>query len=86
MAELRSAAKLRFEVGIARLDDEEIVQVVESWQSYRELPSPTLARSSDAVLVPCLQSDAAKDSIRSALSLFICGWIAVDKYTLLPTK
>lgn len=68
-AELRSAARLRFEVGVARLQDEEILEVVDSWQPY----------------LPSVQSAPVKGLIRSALSLFICGNIAIEKYSLLHT-
>ncbi|EKM49792.1 uncharacterized protein PHACADRAFT_265486 [Phanerochaete carnosa HHB-10118-sp] len=67
--EMRNSAWLRFDVGIARLLDEEILEVVDGWQ--RCLPS--------------LQSDSLKDSTRSAQALFICGNVAIEKYSLLPT-
>ncbi|GJE92636.1 WD40 repeat-like protein [Phanerochaete sordida] len=68
-AEVRSAARLRFEVGIARLQDEEILEVVDSWQSS----------------LPSLQLGPVTESTQSALALFICGNIAIEKYSLLHT-
>ncbi|KAJ3534487.1 hypothetical protein NM688_g7130 [Phlebia brevispora] len=67
--ELRNASRLRFEAGIVRLLDEEVVQLVENWQDS----------------LPSLQEGPFKDSTRSAMALFICGTVAIEKYTLLQT-
>ncbi|KAF7799424.1 hypothetical protein EIP86_010659 [Pleurotus ostreatoroseus] len=67
--ELRNASRLRFEAGIVRLLDEEVVQLVENWQNG----------------LPSLQEETSRDATRSAMSLFICGTVAIEKYTLLQT-
>lgn len=36
--------------------------------------------------VPCLQPPAARESMPAALSLFICGYLAAEKYSLFPTR
>ena len=37
-------------------------------------------------VVPILQHEQQRDSTQSSLALCICGFIAVDKYSLLPTR
>ncbi|EJF60945.1 WD40 repeat-like protein [Dichomitus squalens LYAD-421 SS1] len=69
-AEERQAARLLFDAGVARLSDQETADIVECWQQH----------------LPILQHEKQKDSTRSALALCVCGFIAVDKYSLLPTS
>jgi hypothetical protein len=38
------------------------------------------------IAVPCLQPDAEKESITSAIAVFICGSIAVEKYSFLSQR
>lgn len=37
-------------------------------------------------VVPCLQPTADRESLSAALSLFICGYIGAEKYSLLSTR
>ncbi|KAI0718156.1 WD40 repeat-like protein [Cerioporus squamosus] len=69
-AEVRQAARLLFDAGVARLSDQETAETVETWQQY----------------LPALQLEEERDWTQSALALCICGFIAVDKYSLLPTS
>ncbi|RPD74051.1 WD40 repeat-like protein [Lentinus tigrinus ALCF2SS1-7] len=68
--EVRQATRLLFDAGVARLSDQEATEIVETWQQY----------------LPTLQPVKEKDWTQSALALCICGFIAVDKYSLLPTS
>ncbi|KAI1788856.1 WD40 repeat-like protein [Ganoderma leucocontextum] len=69
-AEERQAARLLFDAGVARLSDPETTAIVEGWQQQ----------------LPALQIEKHRDSIQSALALCVCGFIAVEKYSLLPTS
>ncbi|OJT12977.1 WD repeat-containing protein 7 [Trametes pubescens] len=69
-AEVRQAVRLLLDAGVARLADSETTELVEAWQQY----------------LPVMRTDKEKDSPQSAKALCICGFIAVDKYTLLPTS
>lgn len=44
------------------------------------------SRSDVAILVPSVHTEGDRDDVRSALSLFMCGSVAVEKYTLLHTR
>jgi WD repeat-containing protein 7 len=39
-----------------------------------------------AVSVPCLQPDADREAMRAGLALFLCGYIASEKYTLFSAR
>ncbi|KIK98529.1 hypothetical protein PAXRUDRAFT_800852 [Paxillus rubicundulus Ve08.2h10] len=68
--ELRHAARVLFDAGIVRLSDEESVALVDAWQHH----------------LPSLQPSAEQDSKQSGLALFLCGYMAVEKYSLLSTS
>ncbi|RDX48877.1 WD40 repeat-like protein [Lentinus brumalis] len=68
--EVRQAARLLFDAGVARLSDQETAETVETWQQY----------------LPSLLPEKERECTQSALALCICGFIAVDKYSLLPTS
>ncbi|KIJ14943.1 hypothetical protein PAXINDRAFT_176598 [Paxillus involutus ATCC 200175] len=68
--ELRHAARILFDAGIVRLSDEESVALVDAWQHH----------------LPSLQPSAEQDSKQSGLALFLCGYMAVEKYSLLSTS
>ncbi|KAF7290909.1 WD-REPEATS-REGION domain-containing protein [Mycena chlorophos] len=68
--EVRQAARLLFDATISRLSDEETIQLTDHWQHY----------------LPCLQSTADRESLPSALALFLCGHVAAEKYSLLSTS
>jgi len=67
---LRQAARILFDAEISRLSDEEANTIVERWQHH----------------LPCLQPTADRESISAALALFLCGYIAAEKYSLLPAS
>ncbi|KAH9932736.1 WD40 repeat-like protein [Epithele typhae] len=66
-SEVRHTARLLFDAGVARLSDHETTEIMDNWQNY----------------LPTLRSEKEKESQQSALALCVCGFIAVDKYTLL---
>ncbi|KAI9066035.1 WD40 repeat-like protein [Trametes sanguinea] len=68
--EMRHAVRLLLETGVARLSDTETNRIVEAWQRF----------------LPSTQPERARNEIRFAEALCICGFIAVDKYSLLPTS
>lgn len=86
-AELRQAARILFDAGIARLSDEETIVLVEQWQHdcgiFIFIESIIFMISFP---VPCLQPDAQKELIPTAMSLFLCGYLATEKYSLLSTR
>jgi hypothetical protein len=41
---------------------------------------------SNMISVPCLQPPADRESISAALALFLCGYIAAEKYSLLSAR
>ncbi|KAL6301983.1 hypothetical protein BKA93DRAFT_436971 [Sparassis latifolia] len=69
-SELRHAYRVLFDAGVAQRSDAETIQMVEKWQSS----------------LPCLQLEADRESVSSAMALFICGFIAVEKYSFLTTS
>ncbi|KAI0365315.1 WD40 repeat-like protein [Pilatotrama ljubarskyi] len=69
-AEIRHALRLTFDAGVARLSDTEAAEIVEMWQQY----------------LPSARVEKEREMPQSAKALCICGFIAVDKYTLLPTS
>lgn len=68
--DVRQAAKTLFDAGIVRLSDEESNAFVDAWQHH----------------LPCLQPSIEKESAKSSLALFICGYMAAEKYSLLSTS
>ncbi|KAJ7068638.1 hypothetical protein C8F01DRAFT_1118822 [Mycena amicta] len=68
--EVRQAARMLFDASIARLSDEETIELADHWQHF----------------LPCLQSTADRESLPAALSLFLCGHIAAEKYSLLSSN
>ncbi|KAG2752664.1 hypothetical protein P692DRAFT_20951730 [Suillus brevipes Sb2] len=68
--DVRQAAKTLFDAGIVRLSDEESITLVDAWQHH----------------LPCLQPSMEKESAKSSLALFICGYMAAEKYSLLSTS
>lgn len=68
--DVRQAAKALFDAGIVRLSDEESIALVDAWQHH----------------LPCLQPSIEKESAKSSLALFICGYMAAEKYSLLSTS
>ncbi|KAL7279647.1 hypothetical protein ACG7TL_006053 [Trametes sanguinea] len=70
IAEMRHAVRLLLETGVARLSDAETHQIVEAWQRF----------------LPSTKPERERNEARFAEALCICGFIAVDKYSLLPTS
>ncbi|KAI0763531.1 WD40 repeat-like protein [Trametes elegans] len=68
-ADVRHAVRLLLDAGVARLSDQETAELVEAWQQY----------------LPSVRVEKEKDLPQSAKALCICGFVAVDKYSLLPT-
>ncbi|KAF8627389.1 hypothetical protein AX17_006204 [Amanita inopinata Kibby_2008] len=68
-AELRQSCRVVFDASIVRLSDDEANILVEQWQH----------------LLPCLHMNIEKESITSALALYLCGYLAVDKYSIMST-
>ncbi|EGN97892.1 hypothetical protein SERLA73DRAFT_55174 [Serpula lacrymans var. lacrymans S7.3] len=68
--EIKQAARLLFDAGVTRLSDEENMSLVDAWQHH----------------LPCLQPTADKESARAALALFVCGFMAIEKYSLMSTS
>ncbi|EPQ54828.1 WD40 repeat-like protein [Gloeophyllum trabeum ATCC 11539] len=66
-SELRAAIHLLFDAGLACLSDEETNRIIDTWQ-------PSL---------PYLQPEERRLSHTAAMALFLCGYIAVSKYSLL---
>ncbi|KAF9071140.1 WD40-repeat-containing domain protein [Rhodocollybia butyracea] len=69
-SELRHSARLLFDAAIVRLSDEDTSAIVDEWQHE----------------LPCLQPTADKESALAALALFLCGYLAADKYSMLSTS
>ncbi|KAJ4468166.1 hypothetical protein J3R30DRAFT_3715082 [Lentinula aciculospora] len=69
-SELRHSVRLLFDAAVIRLTDEETNAIVDEWQHQ----------------LPCLQPTADKESALAALSLFLCGYLAADKYSMLSTS
>ncbi|THU84458.1 WD40 repeat-like protein [Dendrothele bispora CBS 962.96] len=68
--EIRQAARTLFDAAVVRLSDDETNQLVNEWQHH----------------LPCLQPTADRESRMAALSLFLCGYLAAEKYSLLSTS
>lgn len=88
--ELRQSARILFDAGIARLSDEETISLAEQWQHDRTIFFSLILVISMILMgsftVPCLQPDAEKELMPAAMSLFICGYMAAEKYSLLSTR
>ncbi|KAK0201531.1 hypothetical protein DFS33DRAFT_1348146 [Desarmillaria ectypa] len=68
--EVRQSCRLLFDAAVVRLSDEEANAVAEQWQHH----------------LPCLQPTADRESTQAALSLFICGYLAAEKYSLFASS
>ncbi|KAI5896258.1 WD40 repeat-like protein [Schizophyllum commune H4-8] len=67
--EVRHAARVLFDASAVRMTDEEASTVVEHWQHQ----------------LPCLQSPPEQEATSSAMALFICGYLAAEKYAVMST-
>ena len=89
VVELRSAARILFDAGIANLSIEETMTLVERWQHHcRSLVCMiySIIYSDIIFSVPSLQPDAERKLPAVAMALFLCGYIAADKYSLLSPR
>ncbi|KAK7061717.1 WD-repeats-region domain-containing protein [Favolaschia claudopus] len=68
--ELRQASRLLFDASVARLSDGEANALAEHWQHH----------------LPCLQSTTDRELLPAALALFLCGQIAIEKYSLMSSN
>ncbi|KAI8986132.1 WD40 repeat-like protein [Trametes punicea] len=68
--EIRHAVRLLLDAGVARLSDVQTTELAEAWQD----------------LLPSKKPEKERDTSQCAQALCICGFIAVDKYSLLPTS
>lgn len=68
--EVRSAARLLFDAGVARLSNDDTILIVEKWKEY----------------LPSVQKERDTESVRSAMALHMCGFVAAEKYNLLSTN
>ncbi|KAF9031392.1 WD40 repeat-like protein [Hymenopellis radicata] len=68
--ETRQSARFLFDAAVVRLTEESALSIAEQWQHH----------------LPCLQPTADRETLRAALSLFICGYLAAEKYSLFPTS
>ncbi|KAF5334171.1 hypothetical protein D9758_014838 [Tetrapyrgos nigripes] len=68
--ELRHAVRTLFDAAVVRLSDEETIALVNEWQQH----------------LPSLQPEADQESRTAALSLFLCGYLAAEKYSLFSTS
>ncbi|KAE9411158.1 hypothetical protein BT96DRAFT_982933 [Gymnopus androsaceus JB14] len=68
--ELRHSARMLFDAAVVRLSDEDTNAIVDEWQHQ----------------LPCLQPTADKESALAALALFLCGYLAADKYSMLSAS
>ncbi|KAL1756097.1 hypothetical protein FB107DRAFT_212176 [Schizophyllum commune] len=67
--EVRHAARVLFDASAVRMTDEEASSVVEHWQHQ----------------LPCLQPPPEQEATSSAMALFICGYLAAEKYAVMST-
>ncbi|KAF9468708.1 hypothetical protein BDZ94DRAFT_1304460 [Collybia nuda] len=68
--EVRQAARTLFDYAVACLTDEEANAIAEQWQHH----------------LPCLQPTANRECMHAALALFLCGYLASEKYSLLSAN
>ncbi|KIL67749.1 hypothetical protein M378DRAFT_73182 [Amanita muscaria Koide BX008] len=69
-AELRPSCRTVFDAVATRLSDDEASVLVEEWQ----------------VRLPSLHGNASMDPMSFALALYLCGYIAVEKYSVISTE
>ncbi|KAI4523652.1 WD40 repeat-like protein [Schizophyllum commune Loenen D] len=67
--EVRHAVRVLFDASAVRMTDEEASSVVEHWQHQ----------------LPCLQPPPEQEATSSAMALFICGYLAAEKYAVMST-
>jgi hypothetical protein len=85
--DLRQAARLLFDARVSRLNEDEALDLINRWQTYRMWCSRSFHITLlTPYIVPCLQPDAERESIRSALALFLCGYTAAEKFSLLSSR
>ncbi|KAG2009823.1 TFIID and SAGA subunit, variant 2 [Coprinopsis cinerea AmutBmut pab1-1] len=68
--ELRQSIRTVFDATLAQLTDQQIIDVAEKWQQY----------------LPYSQPDEEREDIRTAIALFICGFIAAERFSLLSVS
>lgn len=68
--ELRPSCRNVFDAVATRLSDDEASVLVEEWH----------------VRLPSLHGNASKDPMSFALALYLCGYIAVEKYSVISTE
>ncbi|KAG6827295.1 hypothetical protein H0H92_012460 [Tricholoma furcatifolium] len=68
--EVRQSTRVLFDYAIACLSDQESEETAEHWQHH----------------LPCLQPTADRESMQAALALFLCGYLAAEKYSLLSVN
>ncbi|KAJ8081077.1 hypothetical protein PM082_017918 [Marasmius tenuissimus] len=69
-SDIRHAARMLFDAAAVGLTDEEVNATVEAWQHQ----------------LPCLQPTVQKESTVAGLSLFLCGHLAAERYSLLSAN
>ncbi|KAG6814949.1 hypothetical protein H0H93_011569, partial [Arthromyces matolae] len=87
-SDIRRSARSLFDYAIACISDEDSNEVIEHWQHHCEhfLYPPASMSFKKVPLVPCLQPTTEREAIQAALSLFLCGHIAAEKYSLLSAS
>ncbi|KAL1744226.1 WD40-repeat-containing domain protein [Schizophyllum fasciatum] len=68
-SEVRHAARVLFDASAVRMTDEEAGSMVDRWQHQ----------------LPCLQPPPEQEATSSAMALFICGYLAAEKYAVMST-
>ncbi|KAG6915621.1 hypothetical protein DXG01_010697 [Tephrocybe rancida] len=68
--DVRRSTRGLFDYTVACLSDEDASATTEHWQHH----------------LPCLQPTADRESTQAALALFLCGYLAAEKYSLLSTS
>ncbi len=84
--ETRQSARFLFDAAVVRLTEESALNIAEQWQHHCNLPFYSNFLVLTGIQVPCLQPTADRESLRAALSLFICGYLAAEKYSLFLTR
>ena len=75
-----------FDASVAKLSDDEANILVEEWQRQRALVPLTISLVADPFEVPSLQTNFNKEVISSPLALYLCGYVAVEKYSIMSTE
>ncbi|PFH54032.1 hypothetical protein AMATHDRAFT_815 [Amanita thiersii Skay4041] len=65
--EMRQSCRTVFDASIARLSDDEAGTMIEQWQHQ----------------LPCSPTNMGRDSAVAALALYLCGYLAVEKYSIM---